>query len=149
MERNSIYNRRNITVMIPNFMTTCDNLTTGICNDIDEDYKDIARLYFDLVIENENNTLTGLIIDNRYKLSKTIIDTDEGREAVIIPLRVRPIDLTKYKGLKRDDRYNVLKNDIAQRLRNMFLTNSINRYVVKNYSSVKKLKGIYLRRYGE
>jgi hypothetical protein len=135
--------------MIPNFKTTCENLANGICNDIEEDYKNIARLYFDLVIENENNTLKGLIIDNRYKLSKTIIDTDEGKEAVIIPLRVRPINIDVYKVLKKEDRYCKLKDDISLRLHNVFLTNSLNRYVIKNYSSIKKLEGIYLRKYSE
>lgn len=149
MKHKAVLRRRNIKVMIPNLTTTCENLTKCIYNDIDEDYKDIARLYFDLVIEKENNTLTGLIIDNRYKLSKTIVDTDEGREAVIIPLRIRPINLLKYKALQNEDRYKRLKDDIAQRLQNVFLTNTINRYVVKNYGSVKKLEGIYLGRYGE
>lgn len=149
MKYNSIFGTHEFIIIIPDLTEICENLTKGICDDIDGDYKDISKLYFDLVIEKENDTYIGLIIDNQYKLSKTIVDTGLNKEAVIIPLRVEAISLLKYKALKIESRYESIKKDINLCLCNVLSFDVINNYIAENYDSIEELKSIYLQRYRE
>ncbi|HCL4479934.1 TPA: hypothetical protein N2D99_002001 [Clostridium botulinum] len=77
-------------------MNNIAKLIEGIEKDLNAGYyKEGDIICFDLVVVYNEFRIRSFYIDNKYKLSKAILDIDKGREAVIIPLDIQPLILNK------------------------------------------------------
>lgn len=129
--------------IIPDINTSCTNLANGINRDLDKFYKSVENIFFDIVIEQkEENLFSALILDNKYKLSKTIIDTDFDREAVIIPLRIKALKIDKFKDLEFEKRYYLIRRELHKRLFKIYKLNIIEDYLRINTKHINDLKRI-------
>lgn len=112
-------------------------LIYGIEEDLKSGYYNEGDIIcFDLVIVYDEVGLRKFIIDNKYKLSKSILDLDYGKEAVIIPLNIEPLKLVK-KTFKIDISFHFMDYD----KRNNYL-------YTDNIQLIKKMINIVTKRYG-
>lgn len=129
--------------IIPDINTACTHLAQGISKDLDECYKSVDYVFFDIVIEqNKEHTFSVFILDNRYKLSQTILDTDEGKEAVIIPMNIRPLKLDKFRALKIEHRYSSLRRELNRKFLRHYSCNVFWGYFRENSKYIKLLNGL-------